>query len=231
MIIAAALLLDWRILTALVTIRPTNETLTETHTPARSHCSLKQCRTRGEVYALYEGTIKKVMHVTQDTPSRINDAQRFFEDYAKQENYFRQPPLRESDFNPIVANVLTAGAWLPPKLRENGNPPLDIRDRLEIPKLVESTMKGRTCYFTDSSRFGMGPGCIRKGDVLVSIPGGSSLIALRPLEYDAIYEASYQTRISHTETTMTVVGDCYVHGLHELMQQQLQKIECKYRIV
>jgi hypothetical protein len=32
MIIAAALLLDWRILTALVTIRPTNETLTETHT-------------------------------------------------------------------------------------------------------------------------------------------------------------------------------------------------------
>jgi hypothetical protein len=183
------------------------------------------------LYALYEGTIKKVMHVTQDTQSRINDAQRFFEDYAKQENYFRQPPLRESDFNPIVANVLTAGAWLPPKLRENGNPPLDIRDRLEIPKLVESTMKGRTCYFTDSSRFGMGPGCIRKGDVLVSIPGGSSLIALRPLEYDAIYEASYQTRISHTETTMTVVGDCYVHGLHELMQQQLQKIECKYRIV
>jgi hypothetical protein len=83
------------------------------------------------LYALYEGTIKKVMHVTQDTPSCINDAQRFFEDYAKQENYFRQPPLRESDFNPIVANVLTAGAWLPPKLRENGNPPLDIRDRLD----------------------------------------------------------------------------------------------------
>jgi hypothetical protein len=70
----------------------------------------------------------------------------------------------------------------------------------------------------------MGPDCIRKGDVLVSIPGGSSLIALRRLDYD-------DTRISHTEATRTVVGDCYVHGLQDLMQQQDQKDGRKYRIV
>jgi hypothetical protein len=128
--------------------------------------------------ALYAGTVLEVCETTLFLPLHINHAQQFFETHVK-----TGKSLREPEFDAAVAVVLTAGVWLPPKSRVPGDPPLHLGDHLKLSKLVESNMNGRNCYFTDGIRFGMGPDCIRKGDVLVSIPRGSTLIALRPLKY------------------------------------------------
>jgi hypothetical protein len=166
------------------------------------------------------------MQVLPNFSSRIKQVQHFFEVHVNGKTHFQKKSLRETDFNPVVANVLTAGAWLPPTTWESGDPPLDLRDHWKVPKLVESSMKGLTCYITGSCCFGMGPDCIRKGDVLVSTTGASSIIALRPFNRNAVYQP-----LKHNETTMTVVGDCYVHWLQEFMQQQDQKHALEYRIV
>jgi hypothetical protein len=84
-------------------------------------------------------------------------------------------------------------------------------------------MNGRTCFFTNSRHFGMGLDSVRDGDVLVNIPGSLSLIALRPKEDDL-------RNSNHTVPKMTVVGDCYVHGL-PTQQQQDHNALSEYRIV
>ena len=61
------------------------------------------------------------------------------------------------------------------------HPNTEVRtDRVQrVAEFVGETTINRTCFFTRSGDFGLGPEDLHTGDVLVRIPGGRVLIALR----------------------------------------------------
>jgi hypothetical protein len=147
-----------------------------------------------------------------------------FENFLKEHGQVGEASW-EPGFYPAFAHVLIAGMWIPPQ-HWMGEPPSQRHparsQRMDAFRIAKSTMKGRTCFFTNSRQFGIGPDSVQQGDILISLPGSSSLMALRPEDNSK--------NLTYTVPKMTLVGNCFVHGL-PTQQQQGNKGLSEYLIV
>jgi hypothetical protein len=86
-----------------------------------------------------------------------------------------------------------------------------------IVDFVGETTINRTCFFTHAGNFGLGPQDLHTGDVLVRVPGGRVLIALRPTTCKFTGEVrdcrSGNLHMVQNQDTFWVVGDCFVPNL------------------
>lgn len=122
-------------------------------------------------------------------------------------------------FDPFLVQVLTLGIFQP--FPDNTKSKEESRE-IEVEKLiwvVDHLMGGRTCFFTETGHFGMGPQSIEPGDVLVNSPGSRVLLALHALKEDELRRVVHRSdprNLDLDEDVMTVVGDCYVPGLIDI---------------
>lgn len=75
------------------------------------------------------------------------------------------------------------------------------------------TKRGRTCFFTSTGLFGIGPDTIQIGDCVVNMPGCDSMMALRPRDIEQNIEQMYGDMGPSQYPAMTVVGDCWIPEL------------------
>ncbi|KAH7390017.1 heterokaryon incompatibility protein-domain-containing protein [Pyrenochaeta sp. MPI-SDFR-AT-0127] len=101
---------------------------------------------------------------------------------------------------------------------------LDRSDQPAFPKRIPQTMMGRTCFFTKSGAFGIGPQGIEDGDLIIRVPGRLIFLAIRPTErsfpatgskrraFHAAIDPSFADSV-HGKTITTLIGECYVPEL------------------
>jgi hypothetical protein len=100
----------------------------------------------------------------------------------------------------------------------------------ELSSALTQKTRGRTCFFTKARQFGLGPQWIRSGDVLVTMKGSKTIIALRPLKVSKGLDQSESITEKFNGQRMKVVGDCHVLGLVGASRLDNKNRLCTYHI-
>jgi hypothetical protein len=99
-------------------------------------------------------------------------------------------------------------------------------------RVLQHTIGGRKCFFTDDGTFGFGPADMEPGDIIISVPTGYTPYVLRPVRWNWSARNLVMTAkrlLNHSY--YTVVGDCYIHSFAPDGSTLQDRKSCLFEII